>query len=68
MKHVYSVKNSLIDCVTLTFDVSTETIPLLGYLKIIPCTQFEDFVVTRFLIMPQTNKQTDGAQYPTHTD
>ena len=49
---VISVKNALIDPVTLTFDISTQ-----NHTKIIPCTKFEHFEIFRFWILLQTNKQ-----------
>jgi len=42
---VISVKNALIDPVTLTFDLQPKTMSLLGYPKVIP---YIEFVIIRF--------------------
>jgi len=43
---------------------------VLGYPKIIPYTKFEHFMVIRFCVMLETNRQTnnqiDGLERPTH--
>ena len=36
-----------------------KTVPLLGYLKVIPYTKFEHFGIIRFWIMLRTNRQTN---------
>jgi len=56
--------------------LTSKTVPLLGYPKVIPNTKFEHFGIIRFGVMPRTNKQigrqtdrqTDGLEYATHAD
>jgi len=51
-----------------TFNPHTISFP--GYLKVIPQTKLEHFGIIRFWVIPriyrQANKQTDGAEHPTH--
>jgi len=51
-----------------TSDLSTKTLPLVGYPTVIPCTKFEHFGIIRFLVMLRTNRQTDGLENPTDDD
>ena len=67
--HGSSMRNELTDHMTLTFDFWTpKTVPLLGYPKIIPYTEFEHFGIICFTVMSWAIKQTDGLENPTHTD
>jgi len=62
-----SMKNALIDHVTLTFDLSTQK-PC--HSKVIPCNKFEHFGIIRFWVMLRTNKQTNRrirTYYPRRT-
>ena len=60
-----SVKNSLIDPVTLTFDLST---PNPCHFYYIPSLKVLGSFVFSYAADRQTDKQTDGLDHPTHTD
>jgi len=53
---------------TLTLTFNPQTMSLLGYHKVIPYTKFENFGIILFLVMLQTNRQTDRLKIPTHAD
>ena len=44
---------------TLTFDLSTQTMPRVGYPNVIPYTKFKHFGIIRFWVTLWTNKQKD---------
>ena len=57
----FCVKNALTDPVALTLTFRPQTMSLLGYPKIIPCTNFEHFGIIRFFSYApdkQTNRRT----------
>jgi len=61
------------DLLTLwPWPLTPKTVPVLGYLKVIPYTEFEQFGVINFWVMLRMNRerdtQTDGFKNPTHAD
>ena len=48
--------------------INSKTISLLGYLKVIPYTEFEHFGFFRFWVILRTTRQTDRLENLTHAD